>query len=203
MPIDDDVKVDEKTELYAGYLTLERYVLRHRLHRGGHSEPLQRELVSRGHAVGVLPYDPDRDAVVLIEQFRLGAYAAEWDPWHVEIIAGMIEDGENAENVARREAVEEAGCALIEMEQVARFLMSPGILSQTMTVFCGRVNADKPDAIYGLEEEGEDIRAFTVGWEQISTALDAGNIINGPALIALQWLALHRGELREKWGSKK
>ena len=108
-----DVEILDKSEQYKGYFRINRYRLRHRLYAGGWSGELQRELFERGHAVGVLPYDPAADSVVLIEQFRIGALVAGMEPWLTEIVAGIIEEGEAPEEVARRETREEAGLEVI------------------------------------------------------------------------------------------
>ncbi|MGH7005896.1 MAG: NUDIX domain-containing protein, partial [Alphaproteobacteria bacterium] len=104
----EDVEVLEKTTVWKGRFQIDRYKLRHKLHDGGWSEPFIREVFERGHAAAVLPYDPIRDLVVLIELFRPGAYAAGRHPWLVEVVAGIIDPGEAVENVVRREAWEEA-----------------------------------------------------------------------------------------------
>ena len=132
--IRDDVEVVEKTTPYDGYFKLDIYRLKHKLFEGGWSGEMTREIFERGHAVSVLPYDPVLDHVVLIEQFRPGAYAAlasDWfdgdaSPWLIECVAGIIEKGEDPEDVARRETVEETGCRLGEIIPVCHYLSSPG-----------------------------------------------------------------------------
>ncbi len=130
----DDIEIISRDEVYGGYMRVEAYRLRHRRHAGGWTDEMRRELVERGHAVAVLPYDPARDEVVLIEQFRIGAYAAGRPPWQIEIVAGIIEAGETAEDVARRECVEECGCKLDALVHVHDFRPSPGVLSETSAV---------------------------------------------------------------------
>lgn len=196
---DDDVEILDRAAAFEGYCRVDRYRLRHRLHRGGWSGELTRELVDRGHAAGVLPYDPDRDEVVLIEQFRIGAHAAGRAPWLTELVAGIIEPGESAEDVARREAREEAGIEIGELVPVADYLSSPGILSETVTLYCGRVDAAGAGGIHGVEHEGEDIRVFTAPFAEIETWLTEGRVSNSHLLIALQWLALNRERLRRDW----
>lgn len=105
-----DIDVIACEQLYDGHVRLETYRLRHKQFSGGWGNEISRELIDRGRAVGVLPYDPVRDEVVLIRQFRIGAWKASHSPWMVETVAGLVEDGESPEDVARRECVEEAGC---------------------------------------------------------------------------------------------
>ncbi len=196
---DPDVEILAHETCFQGYFRIDRYRLRHRLHDGGWSGEMTRELFERGHAVAVLPYDPAADAVVLIEQFRIGAYAAGFAPWLIEIVAGIIDPGETAEAVARREAQEEAGCVLRELVPVHRYLSSPGGMSESVALFCGRVDSSGVGGVHGLADEHEDIRVEVVPWAEARRRLDDGEIRNSVTIIALQWLALHRDALRRRW----
>jgi 8-oxo-dGTP pyrophosphatase MutT (NUDIX family) len=120
-----DVEVLEKTTPYRGFFRMDVYRLRHRKFDGGWTQELSREVFERGHAVAVLPYDPERDRVILIEQFRIGAYAAGLDAWLLETVAGVIEESESAQDVARREAHEEAGCDITDLVPIAEIMLSP------------------------------------------------------------------------------
>ncbi len=196
----DDVEIIARETAYRGYFRIDRYRLRHRHFDGGMGDAHLREVLERGHAAALIPYDPVLDQVVLIEQFRIGAYAAGRQPWLTEIVAGIIEDGEAAEQVVRRELMEEAGLELIGApEPVAEFLVSPGCSTETVTVFCGRVDATGAGGIHGLEHEHEDIRVLAMSFAEAMARLDAGRIANSPGVVALQWLALNRDALREKW----
>jgi ADP-ribose pyrophosphatase len=195
----NDVEVVEKSIVYDGYFRIDRYRLRYKLFAGGWSKEVVRELFERGHAVAVLPYDPVRDVVVLVEQFRIGAYAADCDPWLIEVVAGIIDPGETAEDVARREAVEEAGLHLGEMVAVADYLASPGGTSETVSLYCARIDAGEVGGIHGLDEEGEDIRVTTLPFDAIENLLVEKRTHNATLLIALQWLTLHREALRKRW----
>jgi ADP-ribose pyrophosphatase len=194
-----DLQVIEKTAAYEGYFRIDRYRLRHRLFDGGWSGEVTREVFERGHAAAVLPYDPARDEVVLIEQFRVGAHAAGRDPWPTEIVAGIIEEGEEAGAVARREALEEAGCQIGELAEIARVLVSPGGTSQTTAIYCGRTVTAGLGGIHGIESEHEDIRVSVVPFEDAWEMVRAGHIEDCTTLIALQWLALNRTDLRARW----
>jgi len=187
---------------YAGFFRLERLRLRHALFAGGMSPPLTRELFERGHAVAVLPYDPVADAVVLIEQFRVGALARPGGPWLVEIVAGIIDGDEGPEAVARREAVEEADLRLGRLEQIGRFYVSPGGSSESVQLFCGEVDAGGAGGVHGLVEEGEDIRVFAEPFAAAMQRLAAGGIDSATPVIALQWLALNRARLRQAWAGR-
>ncbi len=194
----DDVEIIEHQTLWRGYFRMDRYRLRHRLFAGGWSEPIERELFERGCAAALLPYDPLRDEVVLIEQFRIGALAGD-NPWLVEIVAGIIEEGESAEDVVRREVVEEAGREVTDLVPIANLYTTPGASSERIALFVGRIDAGGAGGHFGLAHEGEDIRAFA---EPVAAALERlndGAIANATTLVALQWLALNRDSLRKQW----
>ena len=195
------VEIVEKKAVYQGYFRIDRYTLRHGLFAGGMSGTVTREVFERGHAVGLLPYDPVRDAVVLIEQFRIGAYAAGMEPWLTEIVAGIIENGETPEDVARRETLEEAGLTISDLLPMCRYVVSPGGTSESVRVFLGRVDSSHAGGIHGLNSEDEDIRVTAMPWTDAKRLLDDGKITNALGLIALQWLALNREEVRRQWAA--
>lgn len=198
----EDVEILERRSGYRGYSRLDVVRLRHRLFAGGWTPVFQRELLDRGHAVAVLPYDPEADSVVLIEQFRVGAQFAGFPPWQVEAIAGLIDGDETAEAVARREAEEEAGCTIGELVPICRFLSSPGISNESVAMFCARIDSTGRDgAIHGLPHEHEDIRVRVLPRAEALALIERQELVNAPALIALQWLALHKDELRRRWGA--
>lgn len=196
----DDVEIVDRETVYDGYFRMDSYRLRHRLHDGGWGREVTRELFERGHAAALLPYDPVLDAVVLIEQFRIGAYAAGWKPWLIEVVAGIIEPDETAEEVVRREAAEEAGLTVTELLPIAAYLPSPGGTSETTSLFCGRVDAARAGGIHGLADEGEDIEVSVHEGKDVETLISSGRIRNAASLIALQWFLLNRQSLRQRWG---
>jgi len=194
-----DIEILDKSEQYKGYFRINRYRLRYRLYAGGWSGELQRELFERGHAVGVLPYDPAADSVVLIEQFRIGALVAGMGPWLTEVVAGIIEEGEAPEEVARRETREEAGIEVMDLMPICRYLVSPGGSSESVILFCGRVDSRGAGGIHGLAAEHEDIKVDVVPYAEAMRRLEEGDFTNAISIIALQWLALHRGRVRAAW----
>ena len=194
--MDYQFEIIEKTPLYQGFFQMLRYRIRHQLFAGGWSEPFDRECLERGHAVAVLPYDPVRDQVVMVEQFRVGALDTQQNPWLWEIVAGIIEPGESREDVAHREALEEAGCRINELRYILDFLVSPGGTTETIGLYCGLVDSSGLGGIHGLEHEYEDIRVKVMTRTEALALFDAGKITNATAIIALQWLALHYRELQ-------
>jgi len=195
------VEVQKREAAFRGYLRVERLQLRHRLYAGGMGAAITREVVQRGDAAAVLPYDPARDQVVLIEQFRVGPFIRGDEPWQIEIVAGIMEREEAPATVAQREAHEEAGLELAELTHVLDYYSSPGVMSEHIAVFVARVDASGAGGVYGLEKEGEDIRVLVLGFDEAMTALAAGRIKASPAVIALQWLALNRARLRRCWSA--
>lgn len=196
----DDVALLEKTTAFQGYFRIDRYRVKHRLFRGGWGRPITREVLERGHAVAVLPYDPVRDKVVLIEQFRIAPYAFGDKPWMYEIVAGIIEPDEAPDEVARRELKEEAGLeTAAALEPILRYYTTPGASTETCQLYAARVDASAAGGVHGLPDEDEDIRVFALDFAEAMRATTDGRIIASPPLIALQWLALNRDALRRKW----
>lgn len=196
---DRRVEVLEKTTPFKGYFQVDLYRLRHRKFDGGWTDEMSREIFERGHAAAVLLYDPERDQVVLIEQFRPGAYAAEMDPWLIEIVAGIIDPGETPEDVVRRETQEEAGCTVTALHPIGRFLATPGGSSETVTIYCGRVDSRGAGGVHGLDHEHEDIRVLSLDRQEALDLLAAGKVTNLIAVAALQWLALNHTEVMRIW----
>ncbi|KLV11229.1 ADP-ribose diphosphatase [Photobacterium ganghwense] len=190
-----DVEVLAKDTLYQGFFRMVKYRFRHRLFAGGWSAPMDREMFERGHAAALLPYDPATDSVVMVEQFRIGALAAECTPWQLEIVAGIIEPGESADEVVRREAVEEAGLEVGELHKITRYLSSSGGCSETLDIFVGLVDSTQAGGIHGLADEGEDIRVRVVSREEAYQWVESGKIENAASIIALQWLQLNHKRL--------
>ena len=196
-------EVLDKQTVYQGFFRLEQYTLKHTLFNGGWSQPITRELFRRGNCVAVLLYDPDRDEVVLIEQFRVGAVHQPQRAWLIEIVAGAIEDGETAEDVAYREALEEAGCEIKELLEIQQFYTTPGGCSERITLFCGRVDSTAVGGVHGLVEEDEDIRVSAVKFADVFQMLEDGQIESGIPIIAIQWLYIHRDKLKARWQQQR
>ncbi|WP_419239647.1 ADP-ribose diphosphatase [Photobacterium leiognathi] len=194
----EDVDILAKETVYQGFFKMVKYRFRHKLFAGGWSGEISREMFERGHAASLLPYDPITDEVVLIEQFRVGAMAAGCAPWQLEIVAGMIDhQDESAEDVVKREAVEEAGLTVAELEKVTRYLSSSGGCSEMLDIFVGTVDSTQAGGIHGLAEESEDIRVHVVSREQAYEWVESGKIENAASIIALQWLQLNYSRLQK------
>lgn len=194
-----DVEIVERVNCFKGFYQLDRVRLRHELFAGGMGREISRELFVRHDAVCVLPYDPQRDEVVLIEQFRVGALGKVDNPWLIELVAGLIDKDEQPEEVAHREAVEEAGLTFSALWPMTRYFPSPGGSDELVHLYLGRCSSSGAGGLHGLEEEGEDIRVRVWAFEDALQAVRDGVIANAATIIALQWLALNRDEVRGLW----
>ncbi|HBC0015334.1 TPA: ADP-ribose diphosphatase [Enterobacter hormaechei subsp. xiangfangensis] len=195
----NDVEIIARETLYSGFFSMELYRFRHRLFNGEMSGEIKREIFERGHAAVLLPYDPLRDEVVLVEQVRIAAYDTSETPWLLEMVAGMIEEGESVEDVARREALEEAGLVVGRTKPVLSYLASPGGTTERSSIMVGEVDATTAEGIHGLADENEDIRVHVVSRELAYQWVEEGKIDNAASVIALQWLQLHYQTLRHEW----
>jgi ADP-ribose diphosphatase len=193
-------EVLERRVVFEGFFRIVRYRLRHRLFAGGTSAELVRELFERGEAAVVLPYDPVRQEVLLVEQFRVGAITRPEDPWLLEPVAGMIEPGETAAGVARREAAEEAGLELRDLVPIGSYYPSPGGSDEVCHAFVARIDARGAGGLFGLAEHGEDVKAHVVPLATALGWLADGRLRAASTLITLQWLALNRVEIEARWG---
>lgn len=193
------VDIVKRETCYKGFYKLDRLVLRHELFAGGMSREISRELFVRHDAVGVLPYDPQRDEVVLIEQFRVGAIGKTTNPWLVELVAGLIDKDEQPEEVAHREAQEEAGLVFAALWPMTQYFPSPGGSNEFVHLYLGRCDSTGAGGLHGLLEEAEDIRVKVWAYEDALQAVRDGRICNAASIIALQWLALNRDEVRGLW----
>lgn len=197
-----DVQILRREPGFRGFYQVDVLTLRHRLFAGGWGPELRRELFVRRDAVCVLPYDPWEDAVVLVEQMRVGALDKRASPWMLELVAGLFDEGESAEEVARREAREEAGLELRELLPITCYFPSPGGSNEQVHLFCALVDSRGVGGIHGLAEEGEDIRVQVLSLAEARQALSDGRLDNAASIIALQWLLLNGQQLREQAGSR-
>lgn len=195
----DDLRTLSDERVFDGYFKVHRREFQHKAFAGGWSQPVTREVFERGDAVGVLPYDPSTDSLILIEQFRAGCVRDRNSPWMLELIAGIVEAGEDDLAVARREAIEEAGCELDLLEPIAAYYPSAGACTEHVRLFCGRAVAAADGEVRGLASEGEDILVHRIPRDVVMNALREGEINNGHTLVALQWFALHVDDLRQRW----
>ena len=193
------IEVDQRETLIDSFLRVDRLKLRHSLFVGGWSELMARELILRPCAVGVLLFDPAQQQVVFVRQIRVGMLDEGQDPWLLELVAGMVESGEEPIEVAARESLEEANTKPQDLLQICEYYNSPGISNERITLFCGRVDATQAGGIFGLDAEHEDIEVVVLGLADALAKVASGEINNAMSIIALQWLQLNQPMLEESW----
>src|SRR3989338_4307743 len=197
----DDYDIIKREVLYKGIFSLARYHIRHHLFNGAWSNVYTREILERQSAAAVLPYDPVLDHVILIEQFRAGAIANPQSPWLIEVVAGVY-NNEKVEDVAKREANEEAGCNILDLYPICDYFVSPGGSNEYLNLYCGKVDASEAGGTHGLPEENEDILAFSLPLEEALAMFQEGKIKTAPVIISLLWLQLNREWLKQLWSTK-
>ena len=201
-PEHPDLRIIAHEIRFKRHLRVDVYRFQHRLFSGEWSGERLYDVIRRGAAVGVLLYDPEREAVVLVEQFRLPPLLADYSPWVIEVVAGLVDrENETHEEVGLRETKEEAGVYVIgELVPIQRYVPMPGNSDETISLFCGRVDSKKAGGVYGLADEHEDIRVVIKPLAELEAMVDAGQIDTGHTLICLYWLLRHRDALRRRWG---
>lgn len=200
-PAHPDLEVVEAHNGFFRHLGVDVVRFRHRLFSGGWGGEKVFDIVRRGAAVAVLLYDPDREQVVLIEQFRLASLYAGCSPWQIEAVAGLIDaDGETPEQVAIREVHEETGLDLMgAIVPIQRMLPACGSFDEVVWLYCGRIDARGAGGVHGLAEENEDIRVVVKTIAEVEAMLEAGAIESSHTLISLYWLLRHRERLKKEW----
>ena len=204
LPASPDVIVESAETVWDGRFPVQLVRFRQRRFDGTMSGPRSWELLRRGTAAAVLPYDPVADMVVVIEQFRLPAFAAGLPGVMVELAAGLTDGAETAEATIRRESVEEMGLELHEMELIGQFLLTPGGCDELCTLFAGRVRLGTPGpggllGVRGLASEQEDIRVRALPAAHVIEQALAGAYPNSVATLGLLWFAAKREWLRARW----
>lgn len=196
-----DMKLHDVKAVFNGFFKVDCYQLSHKLFNGGNSSIMSREVFERGDAVVLMPYDPALDRVILLEQFRAGVIRSGESPWLLEFVAGMFDGHETPEEVAIREAQEEAGLTVSteSLIKIMTYFSSPGGMSEKIHLYAVCIDSSKLDdknSIYGLEEENEDILMHVMSKKQALGLLKQGKINNAATIIGLQWLALNYKSLQ-------
>jgi len=203
----DDVNVLHKETKYQGFTSIDVYRLRHKLFSGGWTDELVRENSICRDMCACLPLDIDKEMIVFVRQFRLGAYASiqstdtsdKRSPWMLEIPAGLRESTETDKDVVVREVLEETGCQVTELELISRYMPSHGYSSDSTSVMIGRVKSNKAYGVHGNQLEGEDISVDLIPVQEAFLYLENGLFDNAITLIAMQWLKINYKYLRKKW----
>jgi ADP-ribose pyrophosphatase len=188
------VEIFDRRIAYSGFFDLRIYDFRYRRYDGSWSRRHDREVFERGPTAAILLFDPARESVVLVEQFRAPMVDDPDGPWIVEAAAGIVEPGEAVADVVRREALEETGLTVDRVIELFDVIPSPGGSTERISLFIGLVDARNAGGVHGLDSEDEDIRTIVM---PLSAALSAigKSIVSAPAIIGLQWLALNRDDI--------
>lgn len=197
----DDVDIDSKKVVFDGFFTMLAVTLKHRLFGGGWSQTITREIFQRGDASAAILYDPERDLIGLVEQFRIGALDSEYSPWCLEVVAGMMEAGESPEALIRRELHEEAGIDDAELIHITSYYSTPGGCSEKIHLYCALCDLSEAGGIHGLEDENEDILLQVFPAQEVFTVMLNSRMNNAATLLGLQWLQIHRKSLQRSEGT--
>jgi ADP-ribose pyrophosphatase len=194
-----DVVIESIEHCYTGFLKMEKFHLKHRLFLGGWSETLSRELFIRPVVAAAIPYDPYRDEILLIEQFRIGA-VQQSSPWLLEFVAGVGNNNEERpEDIIHREIQEEAGVTALELKKIYEYWVSPGGSNEYLTLYCAKVDTSLAGGVHGLKQEHEDIFVHVVKTSEAFDLLASDKLNNSLTIIGMQWLQLNKAQLDEEW----
>lgn len=182
--------------VFNGFFKMHEISLQHRLFAGGWSAPLVREVLHRGEACAAVLYDPKTDHIGLVEQFRVGALASEAGPWCIEVVAGMVEEGETPQEVIHRELMEEAGVSAFELIPITSYYSTPGGCSEKVHLYCALCDLSHAGGLHGLDEEGEDILLNIYPADEVFAVMLNSRMNNAATLLSLQWLQINRTSLR-------
>lgn len=187
-----DVTIESREFLFRGFIQVEKVSFRHRLfNQPDYSPVIQRELIHRPEAAGVLLYNDQQQRFALIEQFRVGALNDSESAWQLEIIAGVLDGDEAPEDCIRRESLEESGCEVQQLQHLFSFYPSAGACSEFFHLYAAEVELPKMGGIFGMPDEGENIQLHLFDYSELGTLLKNGRLRNAPVIMALQWLVQH------------
>ena len=187
-----DVTIESREPIFRGFIQVEKVSFRHRLFNQPDYSPLiQRELIHRPEAAGVLLYNDQQQRFALIEQFRVGALNDAESAWQLEIIAGVLDGDEAPEDCIRRESLEESGCEVQQLQHLFSFYPSAGACSEFFHLYAAEVELPKMGGIFGMPDEGENIQLHLFDYSEVGTLLRNGRLRNAPVIMALQWLVQH------------
>ena len=193
-----DWKIHNSEIAYDGHFKVTKFEISHEKYDGQTTPVLRRELVQRNDAVAMVAYDPETDQLVFVEQFRIGA-VRESQPWLIEVVAGLIEEGELPEEVTKRESQEEIGCTPSELVKIGEFYTTPGGNSEWIHLYIGKVSVQDVNHRGGLEHEGEDIKVVVVPANDVPFMLSTGEVRSAIAIIGLQWFVMNKENIRQRW----
>ncbi len=190
------VRILESTTTHEGFFRLLQIRLQYQRFDGRMSRPVVLESLERGEAVTILLYDPARDVLGLIRQFRIGPHLAGERGWVLEMVAGTCDGETDHQATARREVLEETGWKPYALEKISSFYLSPSGSTERIHLYLGLFDSSQPPDACGLEQEDEDIQPLTMPFEEAWQRMEAGEINAATPILAMQWLAMNRDRLR-------
>lgn len=176
--------VVNRERVYSGFQSIDELTIHFEDPDGSHSHELKRLVVERGNAVGVLVHDTGADTILLAKQFR-AAMIEHGEPWLAEIAAGMIDEGENPEEAARREVEEELGYRLRELVNLGEMYATPGGSSEMLTLFYASVSETDRVNDGGGTDEHEDIEIIRIPRQQAIDMVNHGQLRDAKTQIAI------------------
>lgn len=191
-----DVEITQREYLYQGFIQVEKISLRHQLfNQANYTSTIQRELIHRKEAAGVLIYNDQQQRFALIEQFRVGAIDDPVSPWQLEIIAGVLDGDESPESCIRRESIEESGCEIQDLEHLFSFYPSAGACDEIFHLYVAQAELPEQGGVFGMPDEGENIQLHIVQYQDLNQLLSSSRLRNAPVIMALQWLKQHVAQI--------
>ena len=184
-------KILDKKNIHDGFFKMNEVTLKYKKYDGSWSNEIKRELFGGAQVSAVLPYDPENKKIILIQQFRPGTINRNCENYLDEIVAGIIDPGETPEDAAKREVFEETGCEIKHLRSIQGYFPAPGSSESFYNLFLGEVIAPKEEIIRGLDNENEDILVRSYSFDEVKIKMENNEILNGLALIALQWFFLN------------
>ena len=184
-------KIINKINIHSGFYEMNEVILKYKKFDGSWSGEIRRELFGGAQVSAVLPYDPIKKELVLIRQFRPGTISKNVDNYLYEIPAGMIDPGEDPETTAIRECLEETDCEVQNLIKIHDYFPAPGSSESFYYIYLGEIKTFSGERITGLKTENEDILVKSFKIDDVEKFLKNGKILNGVALIALQWFFLN------------
>ena len=190
--------MDERTG-FTGYGHLAVLRLRFRMASGRMSPIVEREVLHRGDGAAVAPIDVEAEEILLVEQFRPGAWKGTANGWVLECPAGQMAPGETPQETATREAFEETGCVIADLVHVASVLTNPTAMTETVHVFYARITASNNAMVHGVNDEREETRCRTLSIGKIGEGIAKGKIVDAKSMIALQHIQMHWEAMKNRW----
>lgn len=194
----EDFSVLKHEKVFDGFFKLYRLQLQHKKFAGDWTGKISRLLYDRGEAAAAIVYDPHNDLVALVDQFRVGAIDSPFGPWCLEVVAGITDEGEDAETSIRRELVEEAGIKDVSLIPITKYYPSPGGSNEQIHLYCALVDLSNAGGVHGLEQENEDIYLRVYPAEQVFDVMLNARTNNSATLIGLLWLQANRQRLMDQ-----